>query len=718
MKCAILLFLGCVIAQLSIAQNAPVRQPKPQASAATEYYKQQLTDQVLKQLDKIDWNHVDRTTSGSGSVLYTIPVVVHVLHNYGPELVADTIIYNWIDKVNSYFLKTNPDTVNIIDKFKPVAASTQIKFKLATIDPRGNPTKGVEHVFSYLTYNAGDQAKVNQWPQEKYLNIWLVNALASVAPGSIQLGYYYTPVEASYSPYYDGIIFNYETYPAYINDGDLAYYFARYLNLSHPCNGYGMPLCADNDGIADTPPCGGGPYTCLNLYDTTCDTPNVQNVMINNENCGIMFTYGQGQYMQNVLQLDFGNRDSLITPYTYSATGMNQLMPDLPAAADFSVNGSSYPASRYPNWFACQGQSVVFRNVSWNDTIVSAAWTFSNNANWPTSTSLTGLSNKFHQPGWVTVRLAATGNNTGTSTLVNLQALFIADSVATNAFNYVQEFAPGAGMDKWPMFNYYRNSFRWQLASTGYLDNTCLQYNGYDSRTFPENTTGSPQGDIDDIYTPGFDLTGFSGECYLNFMSSGATLTTNAHSMNDSLEIDYSLNAATWVKLKVLKGEALDNKGTVATPYAPSSAGDWVANTISLPAAAITAYTLFRFRYHPGANDTTGISTGNNFYLDHFNFNSFPESVAMVDKMPDGISLLPNPTQGNCYVVIKDRSATLNSSLVVTDITGKAVYETTGQSSTNNARIEIPANVLTSKGLYLVHVITDHINQTEKLVVY
>ena len=705
------------MALLSIAQNAPVREQKPSANAATEYYQQQITEQVLKQLDKIDWNHVDRTTSGSGSVLYTIPVVVHVLHNYGPELVADTIIYNWIDKVNSYFLKTNPDTVNIIDKFKSVAASTQIQFKLATIDPYGNQTKGVEHVFTYLTYEPGnlDQAKINQWPQERYLNIWLVNTIPSGA-GGVVLGDYYTPLEASYSPYYDGIIFNYETYPSYLDDGEIAYYFARYLNLPHPCNGYGHPLCADNDGIADTPPCDGEYYTCTNIYDTACDTPNVQNVMTNNTTCGIMFTYGQGQYMQNVLQLDFGNRASLIAPYTFSATGMHQPMQDLAPVADFSVN---FPfASHYPYWFACQAQNIIFKNESWNDTIVSAAWTFSNNADVPTSNSLTAVVNKFHQPGWVTVTLAATGNNTGTSELINSNAAFIADSIATNAFNYVQEFTPGSGMDKWPIFNYYRNNFKWQLANTGYFDNSSIEYTSYDTRTFPENTTGSPQGDIDDIFTPGFDLTVFSGECYLNFMSSGASFTTNIHNMNDSLEIDYSTNASTWYKLKVLKGEALDNKGAVSTPYTPSGPGDWVANSISLPIAAITPYTIFRFRYHPGANDTTGISSGNNFYLDHFNFNSFPESVAMIDKMPDGLSLLPNPTHGDSYVVIKDRSAIATASLVVTDITGKVVYETTSHSNTNNTRIEIPANVLLSKGLYLVHVITDNINQTEKLVVY
>lgn len=45
--------------------------------------------------------------------LYTIPVVVHVLHEYGSELVSDSTIYTLIAGMNSFFLKTNPDTANI-----------------------------------------------------------------------------------------------------------------------------------------------------------------------------------------------------------------------------------------------------------------------------------------------------------------------------------------------------------------------------------------------------------------------------------------------------------------------------------------------------------------------------------------------------------------------------------------------------------------------------
>ena len=153
-------------------------------------------------------------------------------------------------------------------------------------------------------------------------------------------------------------------------------------------------------------------------------------------------------------------------------------------------------------------------------------------------------------------------------------------------------------------------------------------------------------------------------------------------------------------------------------PFAPTTPGDWMPQTISLPTAARGGYTIFRFRYYPGTDPTTGISSGNNFYLDHFNFNGFPESVALTDRIPNGATLQPNPTQGGTSVIIKNETLIQSSTIIVTDVTGNKMYETTNDNIGTRSRVEIPAGVFPSKGLYLVHVITGAMNQTEKLVVY
>ena len=201
-------------------------------------------------------------------------------------------------------------------------------------------------------------------------------------------------------------------------------------------------------------------------------------------------------------------------------------------------------------------------------------------------------------------------------------------------------------------------------------------------------------------------------------MSSGATATANPHFMNDSLEIEYSADHAnTWHWLHTLKKEALANKGTLSIPYAPLWMGDWVPQTIPLPDAAITAHTIFRFRYFPGA-DSTGISTGNNFYLDRINFSTEPETVHTLQPGAEGMMIYPNPTQHSAFIVVSDAGTIKNVNISVADITGKVVYEVQKAVNGNRAEIEIPGNVIGVKGLYLVHVVSNTLNKTEKLIVY
>ena len=92
---------------------------------------------------------------------YIIPVVFHILHNYGPENVSDNVIIEAVRRMNLDFRKLNADTVDIITPFKPIAADCQIEFRLATIDPNGNCTNGIDHIPTELTYSAGENSKLN-----------------------------------------------------------------------------------------------------------------------------------------------------------------------------------------------------------------------------------------------------------------------------------------------------------------------------------------------------------------------------------------------------------------------------------------------------------------------------------------------------------------------------------------------------------------------------
>src|SRR6201999_2332316 len=106
-----------------------------------------------------------------------IPIVFHILHQYGPEDVSDAQIFDEMRILNEDYAKLNPDT-NLIatPHFKKIAWNTRIQWRLAQLDPNGNCTNGIDRINTSLTYNANDNAKLNQWNPKKYMNVWVCNS--------------------------------------------------------------------------------------------------------------------------------------------------------------------------------------------------------------------------------------------------------------------------------------------------------------------------------------------------------------------------------------------------------------------------------------------------------------------------------------------------------------------------------------------------------------
>lgn len=462
------------------------------------------------------------------------------------------------------------------------------------------------------------------------------------------------------------------------------------------------------------------------------DTVNTQNIMDYAE-CPIMFTDLQVQRMRAAITSPIGRRNSLIKDSTHVKTGILDGFGgtygkrlDLKPVPDFSIEvGTGVNAGR--TYFLCADNlsTFYFRNRSWRDTVTSVSWEFGNDASVPTSTNAIGnVANRFSTPGWVNVKLTAT-SNAGDSTL-NSTPVYAADP--NNLINpattgYYQEFAPNSDRDQWPIFNYYKNANKWEISDrTGFYDNNSIVYRGYDTRIFPTARIGTPKGDIDDFYTRGFDLSGMtSGDCNLNFMSSGALRTMlyqGSTLLSDTLEIWYSTTCgSTWVKMSTLTGADLANKGHVSIPYEPLWMGDWKLQSFNIPAAARQSKVFFRFRFRPAVDNTVfQLGLGNNFYVDRINVSNFPLGVNTLVGNDNGIAVAPNPTSGNAYVVIKDAKEN-SAQVMVTDITGKVVYRTQSALNSNITRIEIPASAITVKGIYMVQVVTGDQIHTEKLVV-
>src|SRR5499427_10354542 len=109
----------------------------------------------------------------------TIPVVVHVVYRTAAENISDAQISSQIDALNRDYSASNVDKVNAPGVWAGLIQDTQIRFVLATKDPKGKPTNGITRTKTKATsFSTHDKMKhasmggADAWPSSKYLNLW------------------------------------------------------------------------------------------------------------------------------------------------------------------------------------------------------------------------------------------------------------------------------------------------------------------------------------------------------------------------------------------------------------------------------------------------------------------------------------------------------------------------------------------------------------------
>jgi hypothetical protein len=754
-------FFGVTYAQRCYTDemNQQLKKTYPQIAVTEAQFKAELD----ARLGKMDLSKFKTTAPGdtafSDVETLHVPVVFHVIHDYGSEYASDNDIYEAVKSVNALYNGTHPQVNQVIPPFKgnipgttiKYIAKTNIKFVLPTKDPFGNPTHGIVRKHSYLAYFGGNQAKMDIWPPDSYINIWVVrNFGGDVGPNVA--AYALQPPAAASIPWYDGVITI--TQGGDINsDNTLGHELGHSLALNHPWNqSQSDPalICGDDD-VDDTPPTKGhNNCSVASLYDSACatgymkvysptlaynlfgitsstavtinypDTANTQNLM-DYAHCSRMLTYLQGVRMRAALRSPIAGRSNLVSPTNLAYVGAFAPWPDLPPIADFSIAKNLPSSGGGPKVFMCPGNIFTFTNRSWNDTITSVQWAMSHGGSSATISPTQNATTSFTTPGWASVSVTATSVNTGSNTFTNPRAVYIADPNPTGPNGYFQEFDNGAEPANYPMFNHFNNDSRWEVVeNAGFYDTKSLRYKNYDNRMNSTLLSGTPVGDYDDFFTPAFDFSSSSSSLKLNFFTSGAFRTTLSSEMNDTLEIRYSTDCGTsWAVLANLSKLDIANKGVQLHDYTPAGFWDWQGRSIQLPSAVIGKdKVFFRFRYKTFAGSVDKMGKSNNFYLDRIYFSEFTTDVKDLENMQSGITLAPNPTTGSSSVMIKDVNG-YSAQVQVTDITGKVVYST--QATLSNGiitRVEIPANAIAVKGMYLVKVITGSSKHTEKLVVY
>lgn len=106
----------------------------------------------------------------------TIPVVVHIIEG-GPIDISDAQVQSQIDALTEDFRRMNADASNTPGDFAGVASDAEIEFCLATVDPDGNATNGINRWDGgQSSYSIGDMDGVVKpttiWHPDFYFNIW------------------------------------------------------------------------------------------------------------------------------------------------------------------------------------------------------------------------------------------------------------------------------------------------------------------------------------------------------------------------------------------------------------------------------------------------------------------------------------------------------------------------------------------------------------------
>jgi hypothetical protein len=297
------------------------------------------TDYMTRLLkDKFPATHLRSKTTDSTDhgAFYIIPVVVHVIHKNGVENISDDLIRSQIEVLNEDFGHYGGSNTD------PRGADTRIRFCLAKIDPFGNPTTGINRIYSDYTDLISDNELLTKelsiWDPHKYMNFWIVRTID--ASSTIQ-AYSFMPRNSGGPAYSgDGIVVLYKyfgrggNFTTFYNLGKTAVHEAgHYFDLLHTWGrdepGYGG--CDDDDGIDDTPVCSLEYYSSP-LYK--CFHPiqcgNVR--MIENyldyslDACMTLFTPGQANKMISTLQ-DY--RSELVHPQNVFACGCGSIYDSL-----------------------------------------------------------------------------------------------------------------------------------------------------------------------------------------------------------------------------------------------------------------------------------------------------------------------------------------------------------------------------------------------------
>lgn len=625
---------------------------------------------------------------------YVVPVVFHILHEYGTENISDAQIYDQMEILNRDFRKANADTATVIPEFKQLIADCNIEFRLATRDPLGNCTNGIDRIFTHETTVGDDFSKLNQWRRSQYLNIWVCKSMRDGVAG---YAYYPTDI-AAVGFFADGIIIL-NQYIGSIGTGNpnlsraLSHEIGHYLGLAHPWGSTNQPgvACGD-DGVSDTPLTEGFNFCPTSNAQATVCTPgvveNYQNFM-DYSYCSKMFTIEQGNMMRNVLE--FPQRRDLWTDSNLELTGALINPPPLcKPIADFNTRIQ----------MICEGTAVSFRDASWNGVVTSRQWIFEDGT--PATSTAANQNVTFAGFGPKRVTLIVS-NDAGSDTLTETISVFNSQGWAEITGPFSEDFNENANWySNWLIDDFHGYGSAFELQNDAGRNQT----KGFVLRNFRpvQPSTALTNGSIfqdrlggakDAIISPSINLSSTSG-AELVFDYAYATNATTLANITEDIKVYLSKDCGrTWMLRRTIDKQELLTAGNGGyLNFVPKNT-EW--KTASIPLNLNSTDTRNRYKIEFTASDFS-----NNLYIDNIRITG----VLGVDENPffqDELVIFPNPLGSNEALKIRFQGSGNIISAIVTDIQGKTIIQETfptNASETNQIEINSTAKLL--PGMYLL----------------
>ncbi len=585
-KTILVLLFVCLLQSMLSAQDR-------RECGTDEIWKQLLKDDpsVLLESQKLE-DFTKQFTANyqqKAGAVKIIPVVVHIIHNYGAENIKDQQVFDAIKVLNDDLRKLSSDTNEIVAAFKGIAADCEVEFRLAQKDPFGNCTNGITRTASIQTYSAADPAVKNlvRWPNNMYLNVWLAQNLANGAGG-----YAYYPGASSDL---DGIVVRTSQFG--ITKRTLTHEVGHYLNLPHTW-GYGevgdLANCTSDDFVGDTPNTIGN-ETC-DLSVISCGSlDNVQNYM-EYAFCGRMFTEGQNTRMQAALNSSLSGRNNLWTASNLAATGTDGT--DWLCTVDFSTEIQ----------VICEGSAIVFTDRSYNG---QTAWSWYFEGATPSYSNAENPVVTYNTAGEYLVSLSiAQGSNIITGTKQSFIKVLPTPGEAMPFSESFEDF--DIVNTDWHIVNRDGGN-SWELVDfLGFTGAKSFKMNN-----FSDNEAGR----IDELISASIDLT----DMQTVDISFQVAFARKIDTTNDILRVyisdDCGLN---WAPRWVSSGDDLSTvPAQPASEFFPASGNDWTQHVVSgIDGSYLSNQFRMKFEYV--------YAGGNNLFIDDINISGVSNTVPML----------------------------------------------------------------------------------------